>query len=273
MILGLARAALVLFAATLLLAAFLKGRQPEPAAFALAWTGLDLELRMILVTAVTVAEAILGSLVLSGLYDRRLLLVSSGVAFALLAGHAAGMLLGDGRPCGCFGDVGVPDELVLALCAIGLPAGLVVVRQDNRRLAMKRVGATAVLAAVALSPFWSRPVRPAESPARRLLRAIPESQRAAEEIFLIGSWSCKHCRESIEEIGLARSTDLALAGIVLHFVTRAGDVRPPSSRMDLPWLRPHTIPAELWWASLIDAPPTFLRVDGQGRWRLDRSWR
>lgn len=247
----LARALAVLVALALLAASVLKVVSPYEATAALRWTGLPYALRMALVHVGCWVEAALALWVLLSWKQRLPHLALSGLCLALLLLHIVQRASG---ACGCFGSLTVPEPVTIGLLVVGVLAGVSASRLLPRSgdLPIVRIALSAVLGlAVFLPLLWKR--GNAASPEHAL---VARDDAARDDVlYVIGSQSCQHCAEVMDELRKRRA-DGKLAWQVV-FVEREGDTAA-GAMVNLEGMDRLSVPDELWWNLITDAPPAFV---------------
>jgi len=284
----------LVFAAMLILSSWLKAENNSKAAQSLLWTGLDRDIRVLMIDVLGFVEAGIGAALV--LFPRRKLVHSLAIVLAvgLATGHVLGMVKG-AENCGCFGELDVPDWATLTGLGIGLVSsivrlvGLRGVTGPSKVVAL-RFGLVLAGAVAAMYPWVNERLfqkshiikrdgqKVAATPAERLLQKLGIPVDAIDEegvnmLIVVGRWSCDHCKAALEDFADKRKHDERVADLMFYFVVSDKDKGPrPTFTRGFNWMEVATIPDKLWWDLIIDTSPSYVRVKPGVKLEPSKKW-
>lgn len=250
-----ARVGTGLFALGMIFSAVAKSLGPQAAAAGLLWTHLGQTERVVLVVAGSFLECFVGGLILVGRGCRTVLWMGASLAAALLVLHLMGMA-SSLSGCGCFGDLAVPDGVVLALLGLGLLACTAALRVAHAGLDWRRLGwvilVSVAVPASAVPGLLQKPTSPIDE-----LRQTLDIEPNERAVALVGTWSCDECKRALDDILDAPPP----SDKQVFFVTRASEHLPQRIRSGT--FVQASIPDALWWRLVTSAPPVVVRFEPQ----------
>lgn len=272
---GLARVGSVAFALLLWTSAFLKAVGPNFTASTLSWTGWSFEVRVHVVDATVIAEALVAAALLGCGRNRAVQAVGALTAVLLLVLHLLVVTRGDGG-CGCFGEVVVPDAVTFAGLAVGLVScGWLALRGSLPKPSSRRKRGTGLLVVVCVlvAAVWPLGGRDPMAPIDRMLTRVAMEPGTREALFVIGAFACAPCYEEIERIDALRTTHPGLPAVPVYFVSPVTSDPPEDIGTRFPWLRNARVPEELWRRLTDSGSPAFIHYRIGEEREVETDWR
>lgn len=250
-----ARGLVYAFGASLVAAGFLKTFAPSLGAQSLAWLQCQQSCHL-LVTAMALAEIMLGLSVIIMARTRLGSVIAAVSALSLTAIHLWGMSDAWTDSCGCFGPAPVPRWAVFSFL-VAISCGAIMSVGYSQRGRVVLCSTRSILVAT-LSAFvvWltALALRPSSEDAMQLVvKQLPAGTMNAT--CIVGSWSCDHCRALVTRLKERRSAQNGL-----FMVVRASDVGETSYHDTPSTCATVAITDNAWWALIEGLPPRLLEV-------------